>query len=83
MISWVCVVVSVMLRFFLLPYRTKGRLHEGAGEMAQWLRVHTVITEDPNLVPCAHVGWPRPLVAVVLGDLTRSLSSVACVHIHA
>lgn len=28
-----------------------------AGEMAQWLEVHTVLAEDPNLIPKTHIGW--------------------------
>jgi hypothetical protein len=31
----------------------------GVGEMAQWLRTHTAITENPSLVSSTHVRWLR------------------------
>lgn len=32
----------------------------GAAEMAQWLRVHTALTEGLSLVLCTHVGCSQP-----------------------
>jgi hypothetical protein len=32
-------------------------LQDGSAEAAHWLRMHTVSTEDPSLVPSNHIRW--------------------------
>jgi hypothetical protein len=48
---------------------------------AQQLRVYTVLTEDPSLIPSTHIRWFATHISLVLGDLTHS-SGLYHTHMH-
>lgn len=55
----------------------KIHVNEGwAGKMSQWLRVCTVLAEDPSSVPSTHIEGLRPVVAPAPGDPEHSYWSL-------
>ena len=50
--------------------------------MAQWLRAHIAIKEDPVLVPSTHPGQLAIIVAVTLDLMPSSDSLFTLTHVH-